>query len=469
MGGFPSLPSASNPYASAAASAGSGAANLAAALREAATQQDALKARQAQQQQTQQHQAYVDQLDLLKMGGVPAEVVAPADPNHPDGLKTRSPNPNLPTGADPSRIVTDPTTGKKTYIPTAAEKKKSDEALDDSNSFALSPTAAQAMNEAGYQDVKPGQRIPMAHAATVTQAVKDHLNKTALDDSNSVEITQGMADKLAPHGIKLKPGARVSLEKANDLKTLVEMAEPPDKSKPPRTKTDLEHFSSPVSVNEDTGKVTALTLPPGVKAQATPGQQEADQRFREREQDRKDARDQRQQDQEQKAQDGAQKTVDQLQTREQEQHAKRQAYGTVLGTKDGDPVVDPDDKKLYTMNGTRRKYYQDRYDKATQLAGAYNAQAKKIVTRFGGDTGEPATNRSTKQQTDQPAADAPKTAKTAPSSATKPATKPATNGQQTGKKSADIGKVRAYAQQKGVPEAQALREFQQYGYAIGGH
>ena len=247
------------------------------------------------------------------------------------------------------------------------------------------------MNEAGYANVKAGDRIPMAHAATVTEAVKAHLTKSALDDTNSVQITQSMVDKLAPHGITLKPGARVSLEKAGELKSLLEMAEP--KAEKPDATQIIPGYTGPgggpVLLNKSDQSASEIKLPPGSKQSESESARERQQRFTESQQTRQDARDQRREDQQQKVVEGAQKSVDQLQTKEQEQHAKRQAYGSVLATPNGGKVIDPDTREQYTMNPTRRQFYQDRLDKATAMAGQYHDQATKIIQRHGGTAPPP--------------------------------------------------------------------------------
>ncbi len=487
MAGFPSPFSAENPYIGAAADAGSAAAHLAGALRQAAVDQAAIKQQADEKAAAQAHQ---DASDLATALAVRGGILVDNDPGNkaqfgpndkptlgtmkgneaqrPDyGAQANNPDYSF----DPSRIVM--TGGVPVYYPTPEEKAaveaKNKGKLDDSNSFPLTATSAQAMNEAGY-DAKAGQRWPLAHANVVTEAVKQHLGKSQLDDSNSVVITQDAADRLHAAGVDVKVGARWPLDKMNELKSLLEMTQPKPAAKTARTRVDLEHYNQPVSINEDTGEITPLKLPPGVKPQATPAQQESDERFRER-----------QQDQQQRGRDAAQKTIDQLQTREQEQHGKRSAYASVLWsgpidkqtgqpgeTPDDATIVDPDDRKQHVMGPALRRYYMDRYQRATDLAGSYHDQQQKIIRQNGGDAkGAPA---------DAAKAAPPAPAKTAqasapPYAAAKSATAaaaPAKQGQtKTNKQPVTMQHVRNYAKQKGVSEAQAIREFQQYGYQIG--
>ncbi len=430
----------------------SAAAQVVQGMREAAAQQQQMQAA-AQAKKTADYQKGLQQdfenhRQLAQEGFVPTQT-------YPNG----GPAPGRPTLQTPEDNPAAQGGGPTVTDPNGQQYTKAKPQLDDTNSFVLSPTAAQAMQEAGYDGIKPGQRIPMAHASTVTEAVKQHLSKNQYDDSNSVVITQAMADKLAPHGISLKPGARVPLEKASSLMDLVKIGEPAEKPDASQIIPGQQGPNGGMLIydkNSQTAK--EVPLPQGSKPVLTPGQQEVNQRFRERQEDKQDAKDRAREDKEQKGRDGAQKTIDTLQTKEQEQHAKRAAYGTALSTKDGEQTVDPDTRQAVTMNAARRKFYQDRYQKATDLAKTYNDQTTKLVQRNGGDTGKPA--QSTQQQTQQPAADSPKPAP-------KTATGQLARNAGSGKAPVTIQHVRNYAKAKGVSEAQAVKEFQGYGYKIG--
>ncbi|HWE51410.1 MAG TPA: hypothetical protein VG273_16580 [Bryobacteraceae bacterium] len=176
------------------------------------------KEKQAEEQQKGLQNDFENQLKLTNAGYVPADVYANGGP--PPGrptLMTPEANPDADTSAG---TITTPS-GQK-YAKSKTGK------LDESNSFVISPTVAQALGEYGV-DAKAGDRFPLAHSQLAVEAMKAHLGKTSLDDSNSVTITQDMADKLKPHGISIKPGARVSIEKAQDLKDLVNIGEPAEK------------------------------------------------------------------------------------------------------------------------------------------------------------------------------------------------------------------------------------------------
>lgn len=428
MGGFPALPSRGNPYVGAAADYASSATHLATALREAANQQAQQKALAQQRQATQAHQGLMDQLDIMSKGGIPAEVVSDA-PNAP-GMKVRNPNPALPAGADPSRIIS--TDRGKYYIPTDLEREKAKQLpQDDTNSFSLSPTAATAMNEAGYDKVKAGDRVPMAHAGVVTEAVKAHLKSSALDDSNSVTLTQDMVDRLAPHGITLKPGARVSLEKAADLKDLVQMAEPK-----PGAEKSLHWERS----ENDAGDVTLRGLDPlsGAEVQkfSYPGEGKK----------RKDP--------------DAEKPPSPAQFRQIETAKQQSMKQAATGLKkDLSEAISDDDKKTANEN----------------YRGALAAAQTAYEAEIGALTGKDVAHNSWADAANAAPSVGAQASKTANKPANTPpaaAAKPAANGQQNGKKAATMQHVRAYAARK-YPndpqgQAKALKEFQAYGYSIGG-
>jgi hypothetical protein len=426
MAGYPSFPSpfpTDNPYTGAASGFASSAASIASSLRAAANQHAQMQQSAAEKAAAQKHQDASDLATALKEGAVPVSAGATDLPTDPatrrptlaqsDATTSQSPgygarNQNPDYSFDPSRIVN--RGGPPVYYPTEEEKaavsakaKKNAEPQDDTNSFPLSKITTAAMN-AYYGDgtFKEGQRLPFAQASIATEAVKAYLSKSALNDTNSLKVTKEAAVRLKAQGIEIDEGARIPIEHASNAIDLAKIAFPPA-DKPDATQIIpgmVGPGGGPLILDKTKQSASELTLPAGSKQQETPAQQDTRQRHLDAQADRQDARDQRREDQAQKGRDAAQKTIDALQTKEQEQHAKRQAYGNVLATKDGDEFVDPDTRDSPKMNPLRRQFYQDRYNKATTLAGSYADQQKKLIARNGGGN--------------QPAADAPRSAKTTP-------------------------------------------------------
>lgn len=354
----------------------SAAASLLNGLNAAANQHAQLLQQQQRDQAAAAQRQLENELQLNAKGAIPAEVIGQG----PNGMKTRTPNPSA---AGEGQTVQEPYSGKKYYIPTDKEK---------GSSFVPAGGLADALKGAGWDGKSP---ITPEHSHSIMQALNEAQPK---DEPYDVDTSGKFLDAQG------NPRAAIIGKKSKTVKFL-DMPDggtfaPPEKApKAPRTRVDLEHFSSPISVNEDTGDITPLKLPAGVKPQATPAQQDTAQRFREREADRQDARATRQEDQQQRGRDAAQKQIDIFNTKETEQHEKRAAYGQILSQANSKSkesksqrvtVIDPDSKQEVELTPARRAYYQQKYQKATDLAGQYGQQSKKLITRHGGDTGSKA-------------------------------------------------------------------------------
>jgi len=158
MGGFPALPSAYNPYVSAAGEAAGHAASIFHSARIAAAEADRQKRIQQQQQAAaqaaQQQRDISNRFRLSELGAIPAEV----EGRDSSGLITHSPNPAIPQeGGGTFLDVPLGNRNERYYIPTAAQKQRSK--LDDSNSVVAPPGSElekQLQEELG---IKPGTRI----------------------------------------------------------------------------------------------------------------------------------------------------------------------------------------------------------------------------------------------------------------------------------------------------------------------
>ena len=289
---------------------------------------------------------------------------------------------------------------------------------------------------------------------------------------------------------------------------------------------DTEHFSQPVMIDSQ-GNATPIKLPEGVTHQTKPPKTtyhyQTDEngvltRFpseeegtpqqwmgpdkgwvtapkvvgREYTQARADA-EQRQQDaqerRDQARRDRIQKTIDTLQDKEQKQHSLALTYGTILNQGDVDEnkkpvfVEDPESRRRVPLK-SMRQLYESKVKRAQDMAGIFAAQQRQILASAQGQpqTAAPQTptqgppQRAEQTQgpptrqaptTGSPSSQAPVTRipQYRPGPRTRAAERQNPTVQQ--QKSATLGDVRTYAQRKGISEAQALREFQGSGYAIG--
>lgn len=225
------------------------------------------KRQQALDQASADQRAFENFLQLSKAGAVPTEVerqtytggistagsgafgipiVTDVEPVK-NSFKVREDNP---AARGSGMRVRDPQ-GRGWYLPTDQEQAASK--LDDANSVMLSEQLAAAANKAGFDSVKPGQRIPFGHVGTITEGIKRLAEKAALDDDNSVTITDDLSKRLSPHGISVKPGARISVEHLANLRDLVSIAEPQ-----PKSQKNL-HFQTHT---DDSGNVTTYGYDP---------------------------------------------------------------------------------------------------------------------------------------------------------------------------------------------------------------
>lgn len=379
----------------------------------ALNQQADLQQRRKAQTAAQGQQGLKDQMEAYNQGAVdvplrqqaPQEIQPgrptlqkpyPSDtPVEPGGTTSSNPAPASPYSFDPKRTLN--VGGKPVYFPTAAEKEGAkaqaeQEALNDSNSV-VAPPGSQLegwlQQETGY---RPGTKIPMQHLGAlmgVHKAIQDAQPNAPLDDTNSVVVTQSLSDKLAPRGVQLKPGSRLSFDKAAQVKDFVGIANPPEKA--PKNL----HFEP--STN-DRGDVTMRGFDPEtgeVKSSNTakglgPQRKDPDATAA------SDARAQAREDRQQAERDRAQNLINTLQTREKEQHQLRSAYGSILAqpiseSKEANgqkvTVIDPDSRREEYLTPSRKAYYQDQYDAATGLRDTYHQQSTKLIKRYGGDAG----------------------------------------------------------------------------------
>jgi len=223
----------------------SAALNLAIGLRNAAAQQ---KAQKEKDYQTSLQRDFENQRQLETEGFERAQVYANGDPL--PGRPTLMTPEDSPAASSKGQRITD-TQGREWVKPTEEEK-----ALKGGKSITLDKSDANVINQMlNTKAYKPGQVISAEHHATLLEKAKKSLGDI-LDDSNSVSITQDMADRLSPHGIAVKPGARISLEKLANLRDLATIAEP----KPPAEKpTKAMHVGQ--STN-DKGDVTFTIIDP---------------------------------------------------------------------------------------------------------------------------------------------------------------------------------------------------------------
>jgi hypothetical protein len=314
---------------------------------------------------------------------------------------------------DPNHIQID-SRGIARHVPSLEEREKAKVKppvpLDDTNSFVPSGDLADRLTKAG---VKPGTRLPLADALKQQAPGAEHYITGTDKDGNAAQFTVGPDHKAVP--IEFSDGYSGAK---------------PESDKP--AKYTYNHFtddSGKVSVTRIGGDEEAPQIWKGGKwtpmgDTETVGAKHKDPDVasalvNEHIQERKDAK-------EQAGRDSAQKVLDGYQVKEQSQHALRSAYGEALSTQpDADGknkgqtwVIDPVTHKEEELTPARRAAYQNEYQRATKLAGAYHDAQQKIIVRQGGDP-DPAQQQQTApagQQTTAPPAAPPAAAATKPGS-----------------------------------------------------
>jgi hypothetical protein len=344
---------------------------------------------------------------------------------------------------DQSRVRTVPGTDQKYYIPTPAEKTaESDRA-----------------------------------AASKTRAEEGEKNYT-LPDSVSAKLEQKAG---LPAG-SLKGVSVPHSQLLETLKSVVDPASKPDATQfiPGMTGP----HGGPMVFDKNTQTASEVALPAGSKRTLSPEAADVAQRAAEREQDRADAA-------QAKMQAAFQARHDKLQTEEQRQWDVKTKAGANLQTlldhtstaKDGSvkftgaPVQVPDangkpvavsDQNLKSLTSL----YRYAASKAEQRALDSQGKARKIRQQFGwgefekqgpgpGGQGPGAVAQVAPAET--PATAPPASAQAAGEPPATQAAKPA----EAARKSTTLAKVRAYAKEKGISEAAAVKEYRGYGYQIG--
>lgn len=386
-----------------AGNAGAAALHLAQSLRAAAQQQ---QQQQIRDKRAEDQRRFENDLQLSTHGAIPADVSQQTytDPKlatsgsgmfglpvvtdaaaPQKGLVRRVPNPE----AQGAGIRTRAPGGDSVYLPTDEEK-----ALKGGKSITLDEADANAINGMlNTKAYKPGQVISAEHHATLLEKAKKSLGDM-LDDNNSVQLTEEMANRLSRHGIKVKPGARMSLEKLANLRDLAAIAEPKALDKPD-AQSILPGQQGPnggvLVFNKNSQTIDEIPVPKGSKAVLTPVQAEADKDRHIRRTELEDLRAARNAETQGRIRDRAQGTIDKLQQQEQQQHALRREYGDFLSAlgaaEDGGTVVLPGSKTPVTVTPARTKSLADKYktelNNATEKAKMYNEQARKLVQAHG--------------------------------------------------------------------------------------
>lgn len=406
---FPALPSGNNPYIGAAAGAAGAASSVYNSLQNriaaAAQQHDALKQQQAtlQRQKDNDYQAglqraFENDNQLRAQGGVPAQVYASGNPA-PSRPTLMTPEAN-PAANNDWATVTDPQ-GQSWKVPNASQKEEA--GLNDTNSFVPTGQLGDMLEKAGR---KKGARIKNTDSHSILQA----LNESQMDEPYDIDTSGKFQDSdgkpaavmigrktgnvkilnLSGSGSQAeggKPGAKppaqpVAAQPASAFSFVL-----PDKTKadkPARTRIDTTNFSQPLSINEDTNEITPLKLPPGVRRTMSPAQEAANAR-------RADAKSETEEKNQQAVRDRGQVAINALQTKEEEQHQLRGAYGKALAQPSKDAngqkvtVIDPLSRQEEFLTPARRADYENRYNKATALRDNYRAQSVKLIKRYGGD------------------------------------------------------------------------------------
>lgn len=485
MANFPSLPSAENPSIGAAAGYASAAASIHNALMSAANQQadrqQRAKAQATADYQTQLQRDFENHRQMVNEGYIPKQVYANGDPL-PGRPTLQTPEDN-PAAQGKGQTVTAPD-GTQMYKPTPGERDAA--ALNDTNSFTLSDDLAAEAQKSGLTNIRPGVRYPKADMQSLNERLaayhKQHdpepetftYNGNDYKDENGKRIlmmqgnrgTVKPADLSALHGqpqggglpggpfdLSANPGTTASPAGAKAPGGIT--FAPADKlAKEPRNLHWEKHQT-------DNGTVTLRALDPEsgeeVRKFVYPG--EGTRR---------------------KGSDGAptQKPPTRAQLMGVEVNKQKALQKAKLDfNKAVSEAITPEDKSAAVAN----------YRGALQSSQLGYEQELSILT--GQDVGHNswADQPGTKQGNQQPATAAPGVQRPTPagqpvaqpaspaapgrggSASAVPAQPPPAQAQSPGQtpKVTSLQKVREFARQKGISDAQAIREAQQSGWKIG--
>lgn len=455
---------------------GGGTSGGAEALSEHLSTLQALRTAAAQQQKLQDQQRleqFNTEIKLRQDGYQPAENPTGGTLNS-GGLGQRNPAPD----ATPGNTIVDPF-GRRWYKPQAAQKPdmtlnealskggqpldsngkvflgNSGSELDPNDPAAVGQSLLDRLNQTPNRVTPPDERV-----VTVENGKKVYIpdeqetegNKERVDaakvkaehDAQQFTLPDALSSKLEDHaGLPAGTLKGLSVPRSELRALLTSLAD-----KKADAKQLLSGYASkagnPLQLDKTTGEVSEVQLPAGSKRELTPAQQEAQLRHEDAERDKKEAA-------QQKTRDAAQKQIDALQGKEQAQHALRQVYGDTLSAIGDIPqgktgtIVDPDTKKSVTITDAnreaRRKYYQSRYEKATDLAQIHQSQQRTILRRIsgGGPQEPPAANEAPQSKPKQPA-----------------------------KKVAPMSQVQAYAKKHGLSLSDAVKQAKSEGYEVQG-
>jgi hypothetical protein len=202
VGSFPALPSGSNSaLGGAAGAAGAGASiynNLQDRLQTAARQHAALLRQQQLDQQTLAQREFENSLRLNTQGAVPADIEGGGTGKPGGGFKTRTPNP---AAQGEGQTIIDPVSGKRFYIPTAAEKEE--RSLNDTNSFVPHGQLGAMLESAGHA---PGKRMKPADSHSLMMALNEAAPKDEPFDIDTSGKFQDAGGKPVPVIIGKKTG-----------------------------------------------------------------------------------------------------------------------------------------------------------------------------------------------------------------------------------------------------------------------
>jgi hypothetical protein len=401
------------------------------------------------QQQAQQQQMLKDQfeqeLKLREKGYTP---FMQATGQEASGLKRRDAQ-----QVDPSRVIQDPY-GRKWVAPGPDAPATPQQTFTDTRE--LLDKGARPVDASG--NVLQDQQIPRYRQDAFTDPVNGSqvLNPTLTDTGRfGINAAPPEGTTVTPPGSKqayFMPGEQEKAGLAARLKTASER---------PRVHVDTEHFSAPVMVNEDTNEITPLKLPAGVTHNEKP---DAATKYTYG----------------QHTDDNGKVTV----TRTGEDGVQKwngKAWvtlgaGEAIGPKRKDPDAPPAERPLTPG----QKLVEQRFNKrqAEQLrkeAAQHQTSAEKfrglLATPNGASFKDPVTGQmhpmdvSKRTELARSYMDEQQKAKDALQQADEALT--GASDDQTAKKSASMAEVGAYAQQKGIPKSQAVREFKAAGYKIG--
>lgn len=358
----------------AVASTSSAASSLLNGLNEAAnqqaTQQRLQKDKQDADYRTGLQKNFDNQRLLANEGYVPTQTYANGDPlPGRPTLMTAEDNPAA-QGGGPT--ITDPDGRQYTKKP----------AVDDTNSVTLSDDLAAQYQKAGIKNAKAGVKYP-GTMVDHFNSVLGMYNKAA--EPEEVEPAPGKFQGPDGKPAMLYRGKKTGKLQAAQLPEGYTAADAPNKEPRREDRADWVRIATdPASAPAEQRRAQAA-LDLDQKMKAKDNQPEINARFGERQENRQ-----------QDLRDRAQKQIDVFQTREQEEHQKIREYGKVLSnpntvSKESNQlpvlVVDPKTGREVTMTEARRQEFQSQFDRATAMADNWHQQTVKLVQRHGGDTG----------------------------------------------------------------------------------